>query len=61
MDEYIELLERTAEKIGIEVPEDHYKDNNEYYMSQRGQLQNVIDKNLPSDKLKIIFNIQLLK
>ncbi len=55
MDEYIELLERTAERVGIEVPEDHYKENSEYYKTQQGQLKNVIEKNLPEEKLKIIF------
>ncbi len=58
---YIELLKTTSSRVGIEVDEDHFDTNMEYYWNQRGQLQTVIQKNIGDEKLKMIFQNHIQK
>jgi len=61
MEEYIEKIKRVVERLSLDISLDHYDTNKEYYWENRNQLNNVIDKCLPDDKLKIIFNGHIMR
>ena len=61
MEEYIEKIAKVAERLSLDVDVSHYEENAEYYWNQRGQLNTVIDKRIPDDKLVVIFKTHLQK
>ncbi len=61
MEEYIQLLQETASRLQLNVELSHYEDNKDYYWNNKGQLKTVIDKKIPDDKLKIIFQTHIQK
>lgn len=61
MEEYIAKIAKVAERLSLDVNASHYEENAEYYWNQRGQLNTVIDKGIPDDKLLVIFKTHLQK
>jgi hypothetical protein len=61
MEEYIETLKNASERLQLGVEASHYDENKDYYWNQKGQLQTVLTKNLPDDKLKMIFQNHINK
>ncbi len=61
MEEYITKISNVAERLSLGVDRSHYEENAEYYWNQKGQLNTVIDKGLPDDKLVVIFKTHLQK
>ncbi len=61
MEEYIELLKNTSIRLELNIDENHYDENKDYYWNNKGQLKTVIDKKIPDDKLKIIFQTHIQK
>ena len=61
MEEYIAKIAKVAERLNLDVDQSHYEENSEYYWNQRGQLNTVIDKGIPDDKLVVIFKTHLQK
>jgi hypothetical protein len=58
---YIEKIQKEFGRLGFEKEIDFFRENEEYFWNQRGQLNNVIDRKLPDDKLKIIFQTHMQK
>ncbi len=61
MEEYIQLLQETASRLNLNIENTHYEENKDYYWNNKGQLKTVIDKKIPDDKLKIIFQTHIQK
>ena len=61
MEEYITKIAKVAERLSLEVDASHYEENAEYYWNQRSQINTVIDKGIPDDKLMVIFKTHLQK
>jgi hypothetical protein len=61
MEEYITKIAKVAERLSLDVDASHYEENAEYYWNQRSQINTVIDKGIPDDKLMVIFKTHLQK
>ena len=59
--QYLEKIQKEFGRLGFEREMDYFRENEEYFWNQRGQLNNVIDRKLPDDKLKIIFQTHVQK
>ena len=53
-DEYIAIITEVGARLGF-TDAAHYSSNAEYYWKNKGQFISVINKQLPDDKLKVIF------
>ncbi len=53
-EEYLQILTEVASRLGLGNAE-HYTTNAEHYWKNKGQFVSVINKQLPDDKLKVIF------
>ncbi len=54
-EEYLELIKTTSKRLQLDVSDEHFDTNKSYYWNNKGQLKTVIEKGLPDDKLKVIF------
>lgn len=61
MEEYIETLKNASTRLQLGVEGFHFDENKDYYWNQKGQFQTVLTKNLPDDKLKMIFQNHIQK
>ena len=52
--EYIAIITEVGARLGF-TDATHYSSNAEYYWKNKGQFISVINKQLPDDKLKVIF------
>ena len=57
----MQTLATYASKLNVQANLEHYESNAEYYWKNKGQFISVINKGIPDDKLKIIFQTHILK
>ncbi len=60
-EDFIDLISKRAVSLEINVDEDHYSQNSEYYWKNKGQFISVLNKGLGDDKLKVIFQTHIQK
>ncbi len=53
-EEYLQILTEVASRLGL-GDAGHYTTNADHYWKNKGQFISVINKQLPDDKLKVIF------
>ena len=59
--DFISLICEKALSLNLNVDNVHYESNNDYYWKNKGQFISVLNKGLPDDKLKIIFQTHIQK
>jgi hypothetical protein len=59
--DFISLILEKAVSLNLNVDNSHYETNSEYYYKNKGQFISVLNKGLPDDKLKIIFQTHIQK
>jgi hypothetical protein len=59
--EFISTLISYSHNLQLNVEEVHYESNSEYYWKNKNQFISVINKGIPDDKLKIIFQTHIQK
>ncbi len=59
--EFISTLISYSHNLQLNIEESHYESNSEYYWKNKNQFISVINKGIPDDKLKIIFQTHIQK
>ncbi len=59
--DFISLIAEKATTLNLNVESSHYETNAEYYYKNKGQFISVLNKGIPDDKLKIIFQTHIQK
>ena len=59
--DFISLIIEKATTLNLNVESSHYETNAEYYYKNKGQFISVLNKGIPDDKLKIIFQTHIQK
>lgn len=59
--DFISLITEKANTLNLDVDNSHYETNSEYYWKNKGQFISVLNKGIPDDKLKIIFQTHIQK
>ncbi len=59
--DFISLIIEKASTLNLNVDTIHYESNSEYYWKNKGQFISVLNKGIPDDKLKIIFQTHIQK
>ncbi len=59
--DFISLIAQKATTLNLDVTNIHYETNAEYYYKNKGQFISVLNKGIPDDKLKIIFQTHIQK
>ncbi len=59
--DFISLIFKKANALNLNVESLHYETNAEYYYKNKGQFISVLNKGIPDDKLKIIFQTHIQK
>ena len=59
--DFIQVLAEYAAKLSLSVDAAHYETHAEYYWKNKMQFISVIQKKIPDDKLKIIFQTHIQK
>ncbi len=59
--DFISLLAQKATTLHLNVNSTHYEENSDYYYKNKGQFISVLNKGIPDDKLKIIFQTHIQK
>ena len=55
MESYIEMLYEVGSRLGFPYKIDFYRENEDYLVKNQGQFKSIIEKKLPDDKLRVIF------
>ncbi len=59
--EFISLICEKAITLNLNVDGSHYETYSDYYWKNKGQFISVLNKGIPDDKLKIIFQTHIQK
>ena len=59
--EFISLIGEKALTLNLNVDNSHYETHSDYYWKNKGQFISVLNKGIPDDKLKIIFQTHIQK
>jgi hypothetical protein len=59
--DFIKVLSEHAANLSLSVDTAHYETHSEYYWKNKMQFISVIQKKIPDDKLKIIFQTHIQK
>lgn len=59
--DFILQISQIAKDLNISFDDNHYENNSEYYWKNKNQFISVINKKLPNDKLKIIWETHINK
>lgn len=59
--EFISLICEKAITLNLNVEASHYETYSDYYWKNKGQFISVLNKGIPDDKLKIIFQTHIQK
>ncbi len=59
--DFISLISEKAFSLNLNVDNVHYETNSDYYWKNKGQFISVLNKGLPDDKLKVIFQTHIQK